>query len=210
MPRQSIKVECPCERCGTIRYLAPSQVKAGQGRYCSRVCQFAPRPLLPHPTDPDALIVPLTQGKYAVIDRADSEAVGSFNWAAVWSGIRWYARRADKETKRHIYLHRWLIDAPADLEVDHEDRDGLNCRRCNIRHATSSENLSNRGIQRNNSTGYKGVSRPPKHNRFLAVIRFERKVYRLGWFDTAEEAAHAYDAKARELHGKFARLNFPD
>ncbi len=57
-------------------------------------------------------------------------------------------------------------------------------------------------------TGYRGVTKAG--NIFLARIWSKGKAYYLGSFPTAEEAARAYDAKARELHKEFAMVNFPD
>ena len=57
------------------------------------------------------------------------------------------------------------------------------------------------------ATPFKGVR---KHGRrWVARIRNNRKDIGIGRFDTAEEAARAYDAKAAELFGEFASLNFP-
>lgn len=57
-------------------------------------------------------------------------------------------------------------------------------------------------------SGYRGVRRHGR--RYVARITWERKTHNLGTFPTAEEAARAYDAKARELHGTYALLNFPE
>jgi hypothetical protein len=169
---------------------------------------YTPRPLLPHPTDPTALIVPLSRGMQAVIDATAGPSVGAYNWSAAWTGRRWYARRSDPETRKHIYLHRWLLGITDERDGDHKDGDGLNNRRSNLRAATESQNMANRAVQSNSASGYKGVIR--WRGRWQATVRFANRVERIGTFDTAEEAARAYDARAVELHGEFARLNFPD
>lgn len=87
--------------------------------------------------------------------------------------------------------------------ADHISRDRLDNRRSNLRWATKKQNGANMQ-PRPNSSGYRGVSRRGTRKKFQAIITLH-----LGTFDTAEEAARAYDAKAREIWGEFATLNFP-
>ena len=62
--------------------------------------------------------------------------------------------------------------------------------------------------QKRGATGYRGVTRAGR--KFQVQVRSHGALHYLGVFPTAEEAAHAYDQKARELHGEWAILNFPD
>src|SRR5688572_24244573 len=124
--RKSTKVACICARCGSSFLRAPSQVGNGYGTYCSRACKHAPRPLIPHPTIPNCMIVLLTKGKVALIDADDAELIGQHTWSVMWSGRRWYARRMDAETRKHIYMHRAILDTPEGIDGDHRDGDGLN------------------------------------------------------------------------------------
>ena len=95
------------------------------------------------------------------------------------------------------------------MKIDHIDGDGLNNRRANLRHCTNQENCRNQGLARNNRSGFKGVSWYPNSGKWVATIwDGKRKVF-LGYYADPVEAARAYDAKARELFGEFARPNFP-
>lgn len=160
----------------------------------------------------------MTQGKTTIIDAADAEKVLPFKWTTMKNckprRDMFYARRTirlENGKQKTVLLHRFILDAPPGFEVDHINGDSLDNRRCNLRLATRSQNTCN--IQYlNNSTGFRGVIPPKKglRKRFQAQIRCEGIKYWLGNHDTAEAAARAYDAKAIELHGEFAALNFPD
>lgn len=166
--------------------------------------------------DDKVIEIPLTLGKVALIDAADAPLVCAYKWTAMKIYRRkremFYARRSVLRggKMKTILLHRFILDAPAGLEVDHKNGDGFDCRRANMRLATRSQNRAN-GQQINSSTGYRGVcfDGRKKSKPFYANLTFEHKTYRLGYFETAAEGAAAYDAKAREICGEFASLNFP-
>lgn len=146
-------------------------------------------------------LIPLSRGMFATVDDADAEWLGQWKWStlATKSG-KFYAMRGPG-----ILMHRLITQAPKGMDVDHwPDADGLNNQRGNLRVATRCGNSQNRKMHRNNSTGYKGVSRQGR--KFIAQICASRTPTYLGTFDTAEEAYAAYVAAALELHGDFARL----
>jgi HNH endonuclease len=157
--------------------------------------------------------VPLTQGKVALIDDEDAERVLVYKWCAWWNGKRWYVVAHEPGTGKNgrtVLLHRFIMSAPRGIVVDHRNMNGLDNRRENLRLATDSQNKCNRGRQRDNKSGFKGVSWFKPAKVWIAQIKYKRVGYYLGYYKTAEAAAHAYDAAARKLHGEFARVNFPD
>jgi len=152
--------------------------------------------------------VPLSRGLVAVIDDEDAPAVLSVgSWHAADCDGRWYARRfyrPEPNVQRGLYLHTFLTGWPL---VDHIDGDGLNNRRDNLRHATGSQNNAN--SRPRVVGGYKGVSHYKRTGRWRAYLTTDGVHRHLGYFDTAEDAARAYDVAAREQWHEFARLNFP-
>ncbi len=143
----------------------------------------------------------LTQGKVAVVDDVDSD-LAIRDWAAMASLYTWYARAGS------VYLHRVIGSRIGIIgDVDHRDRDGLNCRRENLRAATHAQNMTNRRMQKNNKSGFRGVSRWGKI--WQAHIQANGRQHNLGRFESPDLAARAYDRAARVLHGEFAVLNFP-
>ena len=158
--------------------------------------------------------IPLTQGKIALIDDEDWPLVAGYRWsAACGSAVQvhhYYARTwVRRDGKRYgLMMHRLLI-GPGYAQVDHINGESLDNRRSNLRGCTAAQNGANKGVGRRNRSGFKGVSFRQREQRWAATVSLERQDRWLGYFSTPEDAARAYDAAARELHGEFARLNFP-
>jgi hypothetical protein len=106
-----------------------------------------------------------------------------------------------------LTLHRLIMDPPKGVHIDHINGNGLDNRKCNLRMCTKSDNAKNRKLNKNNTSGFKGVS--PTISRKLPWVAQISGRY-LGRFDDVIEAAKAYDEAAKELHGEFANLNFPE
>jgi hypothetical protein len=108
---------------------------------------------------------------------------------------------------RSAHRLAWLVVTGnwPETEIDHRDVDKLNNRFDNLRLATRSQNNANRPAQRNNKTGFKGVSR--NKNKFVAMIKVDGRPRWLGSFDTPQEAHAAYFKTAQERHGSFARAS---
>lgn len=158
--------------------------------------------------------VALTKGMFAIVDDADFELVCGFTWLAVKSrgSHTFYAACwiYDEEGKRHFQLmHRTIMSASATQQVDHADGNGLNNQRGNLRFCTNAENQYNRRLPSNNTSGYKGVSFHKLSGLWRVSITHESKRFYLGYFKVLEDAAQAYDKAALQLHGEFAKLNFP-
>lgn len=161
-----------------------------------------------HPND--TIVIPLSNGGFALVDRSDLPLVCGSTWRSGTNGRHTQYALA-KIDGRDVTMHRMLTGALTGQHVDHINGNGLDNRRANLRVCTHSQNMANRPAGKGGKYGFKGVK--PSGRRWLAQINRDSpqpEYCYLGTFDTIEEAARAYDAKAREWYGEFAHLNFPD
>src|SRR5262245_20012179 len=152
--------------------------------------------------DGTTALLHLTRGQDALIDVTDLPRIRSYCWVALWSG-----RHGFRVVTRvpgggpYTYLAPFLLGA----RVDHVNRNPLDNRRANLRPATQSQNMMNRAGWGKRSR-YSGVV-PTPHGRWYAKIVQAGQQYVSPRFDTQEEAARWYNAKAKALHGPFAVIN---
>lgn len=148
-------------------------------------------------------VIPLTKGKFTIIDQSDYELVSKYKWYA-HKGKRggWYAY--NKSGPRIIQMHRLIMGlTDKSLLVDHKDHDPLNNRRDNLRIATLAQNAQNSRVRYNTTSKYRGVWWNKGKNRWS--VQVHRK--HVGHFKTEDEAGLAYNKRATELYGEFACLN---
>ncbi len=152
----------------------------------------------------------LTQGQVALIDDEDWERVNLHKWCARWDAksrqfmpVR--SMTVDGRT-RTVYLSRFIVEAPPDLDVDHVDHNWLNATRQNLRICTTRQNMQNR--HKRSANPFKGITRYRDTSRWIAQINDNGHAVNLGIYPDAHAAALAYDAKAREVFGEFALTNF--
>jgi hypothetical protein len=125
---------------------------------------------------------------------------------------KWYKHRncfqtTIKGTKNKTIMHRFLMNAKEDEIIDHIDGNYLNNRSDNLRLITKSGIIHKRKNKSNTTSKYNGVSFDNNANKWRGEIRKDRKRYSLGLYDNEDDAASAYNSKAIELYGEFAKLN---
>lgn len=159
-------------------------------------------------------LIPLTKDKFAMVDDEDYEKVSQHKWHVFMRKDKksLYATYTLHDLKNHkdttIRMHRFIMDASKNTQVDHIDGNGLNNQKNNLRFSTNQLNQANKGKNKNNKSGFKGVSFNNQHKRYISQVMFDGKVIYLGLYVDPIEAAKAHDKKAKELFGEFARTNF--
>ena len=147
-------------------------------------------------------------GKVFTIDPEDEKMV---------SKHRWYYQIANKKSgsypyvytmvgKHHLRLHRYLMDCPDGMVVDHINHDTLDNRRSNLRVCTPTQNKQNMKPQKSIQSKYKGVS-IKQNGKWQAAIMADTKFHYIGTFDTERDAAVAYNFASKMLHKEYGILN---
>lgn len=155
--------------------------------------------------------IPLSRGKFALVDDEDYEFLMQWKWHANNHGYAVRSQNTKDENgvnfKSMVCMHRVLINAPKDKHVDHIDFDKLNNRKVNLRLCTLSENNRNNPKRSHNTSGYKGVYLNKRNGKWFASIGFNGRFIYIGIFKDIKDAARAYNAAAIKYHGEFAVLN---
>lgn len=163
------------------------------------------------------------QEYYALVDDSDYESLIKHTWSVHHKGNTSYA--VTKVDGKQIKMHRMILGlTDPKIFTDHEDGNGLNNQKYNIRECSNSENQKNK-IKKTGLSKYKGVTwitrrykRKSKStgemimhesSKWEATIKTTEKYVYLGRFINEIDAAKAYDAAAKIHHGEFAKLNFP-
>ncbi len=132
--------------------------------------------------------VHLTQGFTTVVDTLDAPLVSQYKWYATRIGNAIYAStRIEEEGKvSWLYMHRLILAAKEGELCDHKDMNTLNNTRENLRICNKAQNSANRGLQQNNTTGYKGIRKIGR--KWRAYIKVNQKQIHLGSFSSIEDA----------------------
>lgn len=167
-------------------------------------------------------LIPLSKsgkhrGKFfAIVDDDMFEELNRFNWQVSAGNSHYKKHYAQRDIGgRHINgEHGWKMPMHEQIMgekgIDHIDGNELNNTRKNLRKATPAQNAENRAktTKKVALSKYKGVTFHRKIGKWQSQIKLSGKSIYLGVHNTQESAARAYDAKALELFGEFARLNF--
>lgn len=154
--------------------------------------------------------IELNDGRYALVDDEDFGELSRHKWYVIENhGHAYASRQVWIDGKPHtVKMHRVVMAAVRGQIVDHINHDTLDNRRDNLRICTASQNSQNARQRRTSNSPFKGIRET--RGRWQARISINGTRLHLGYFNTAIEAAAAYDRAARELFTEFACVNFAE
>lgn len=164
---------------------------------------------------PEARIVAVVINRHTVkVDEEVWEKVKDWTWHVIPQSrhcrkfrVRGYPKGGGSKRQ---YLHRIVLDVEdPKVEIDHINGDTLDNRRENLRVVVRTHNQRNRGKNANNTSGYKGVGFDKRRNTWHARVQVLWQSRSANGFDSAEEAAAAYDTLSLAFFGEEGVLNFP-
>lgn len=146
-----------------------------------------------------------------IIDDEDYDLVKDWTFVVTENGGGDYylsMRKTEGPIRLHTFFHRFILNCPEDMCVDHIDNNTLNNKKENLRIATYNQNAWNRSKTKTRKCHsiYLGVTWVKAVKKWQACIGNKY----LGRFDDEVMAAKAYDTEARKLYKEFAKLNFPE
>ena len=148
--------------------------------------------------------IPLSQGKFALVDDKDYDYLNQWKWYAHKSYRVWYARKTVKVRGVTVLMHREILQCPRGIGSDHINGDGLDNRRTNLRRCTQRQNNRNP----HPASGFLGTTLH-KSGKWQATVTCKGKCYYLGLYTSRQEAADAHTRKAKKLFGEPDYPNFP-
>jgi hypothetical protein len=189
------KAQCEC---GRIRDVASYSLRSGGSKSCGcRKRSIKGNKIIKYK---NIAIIHMIGGHKCIIDAEDVDLIKDYTWYMAHGYVFTTSRK-------NILIHRLIMDAKPGCIIDHINQNKLDNRKCNLRIATHSQNSSNSGVRKNNTSGKKGVSWHKATGKWQATMTHNYKSIHIGLYDTVEEAAVAYDQVAKQLSGEFAYTN---
>lgn len=198
--RRKPKYLCKCE-CGSIVSVNKFSLVYGYSKSCG--CRRSKRDEYVIKEEYAELIT--DSGDKALIDISDIEELKQVYWYKQKDG---YFR--GKSNGKYILLHRFIMNCPENMVVDHINHDKSDNRKCNLRIVTSHQNSMNSSARKTNISKRVGVHWNKRDCLWYATIGYKYRHIHLGAYKKYEDAVHAREEAEKKYFGKYAYSNLQD
>ncbi len=153
-------------------------------------------------------VIHLTQNKVTWLDNEDFERVNKYKWHAnkKTTGVFYAYRKQwipEKQKYITIIMHRFIMNCPEDMEIDHIDHNGLNNQKSNLKICSHADNMRNIKVRRTSNSGFRGISWDKKNKKWRITICKEKKFYNRGRFTELEDAVKEHRKSFKEIFGYY-------
>lgn len=194
--------KCRCE-CGNVKDIKTSSLTSGGtiscGCYRKNRLGEASKKQNHYELYGDFIVGHTTDGFIFLFSTEDYETVLQYCWSTSNKRVR------TNINGKNVFLHRLVLNATNDYEVDHINGNTFDNRRSNLRLVTRQENMMNTKRRENNTSGKKGVYFRQDTNKWSAEIVYNKQHFSLGCFNTFEEAVKAREEAEAKYFGKYNR-----
>jgi len=141
---------------------------------------------------------------FFIIDIEDIDKIKAYKWFKKKDGRIVSNIVKENATTSHIRAHNLVMgyewESLYDM-IDHIDRNPKNNRKSNLRVVDAQTNVINRDIQINNTSGVTGVTLSSNKSKYIAQLKFNRKMMRFGSYSEFKDAVMARAKAEAEYFG---------
>ena len=191
--RRMNRKKVTCSYCGKDIEKRQSLVNKGGNNFCNREClrKFQSKRNEYVLYDDYAEIVIKTEKHgtfYTKIDLEDVERCRDYTWRISYRKSKWYIGTSKKKPKIRMYLHRFIMNCPDKFEVDHQNGDGFDNRKNNLKIVTHKQNMENIGLNRANKSGVRGVYWSKRDKVWIVQVGHNGKKLTYGRYKDIKDA----------------------
>lgn len=190
--------KCQCLLCGEYTWVKAHRLKSGKTKTCKKCCS---RKINEYDLSGEYGIGYTTNtNKPFYFDLEDYDRIKEHAWLENNGYI------VTSIENKHVLLHRFILDvSDFKIQVDHIGHKPYDNRKKYLRICSNTENQHNKGINKNNTSGFTGINE--QHGKWRAYIWRNSKYIHLGMFDNKEDAIAARKAAEEKYYGEYSYDN---